>query len=109
MLPLLPEGWRAVIARPGPNPFQSLASRLECTVEQLTPAFLLARLAENVSLVLVVDQFEELVTLCQDASIREAFAALLIRLAEDKSGRFRVVLTLRDDFLIKTQQLESLR
>jgi WD40 repeat protein len=49
-------------------------------------------------LLLVVDQFEELITLCRDAREREQFLLLLDRALTAHPDRFRVVLTLRSDF-----------
>ncbi|MFI0607111.1 MAG: caspase family protein [Anaerolineae bacterium] len=57
-------------------------------------------------LLLVVDQFEELITQCSDAEERSAFADLLMKLIAGGSGRVHVVLTLRSDF--ETQLLERL-
>lgn len=57
-------------------------------------------------LLLVVDQFEELITQCSDAKERNAFADLLVTLIAGGSGRVHVVLTLRSDF--ETQLLERL-
>ena len=48
-------------------------------------------------LVLVVDQFEELFTLVDDATV-DAFLRSLIALATDPRGRSRVLVTLRADF-----------
>ena len=109
VLPLLPKSWRAVVARPGATPFDALAGRLGLDVERLTVSDVTQTLAESETLVVVIDQFEELVTLCPDADARQAFASLLVTLAEQSNGRVRVVLTLRDDFLIKIQQLQALR
>ncbi|QDV37392.1 nSTAND1 domain-containing NTPase [Tautonia plasticadhaerens] len=49
-------------------------------------------------LLLVVDQFEELVTDCWDADERAMFQVQLERALADCPDRFRVVLTLRSDF-----------
>ncbi|MFH1462768.1 MAG: hypothetical protein ABIO70_00065, partial [Pseudomonadota bacterium] len=48
---------------------------------------------------LVVDQLEECVTLCQDRAERGAFLAAVCAVADDPGGPVRLVLTLRDDFL----------
>lgn len=45
----------------------------------------------------VVDQFEELFTLCHDRAERDRFLDLLLR-ARDESGRLRVVVAVRGDF-----------
>jgi Caspase domain len=49
-------------------------------------------------LLLVVDQFEELITLCWDAGERDRFIRLLERALAAHADRLRVVLTLRSDF-----------
>src|SRR5207249_4244397 len=48
--------------------------------------------------VLVIDQLEELVTLCSDAGERRAFAEALAAAADGPSAPVRVVASLRDDF-----------
>jgi hypothetical protein len=53
---------------------------------------------------LIVDQFEELFTLCRDAEARRRFADRLVEL----SHTLRVVLTLRDDFVKDCAGLASL-
>jgi WD40 repeat protein len=49
-------------------------------------------------LALVIDQFEELVTLCDDGEQRQHFQALLANALEAVSDALRVVITLRTDF-----------
>jgi WD40 repeat protein len=49
-------------------------------------------------LLLVVDQFEELITLCTDAAERDQFLRQLDRALAANPDRLRVVLTLRSDF-----------
>jgi WD40 repeat protein len=48
--------------------------------------------------VLVVDQFEELFTLCEDVVARETFIGALLALATEAGGQSRVILTMRSDF-----------
>ena len=48
--------------------------------------------------VLVVDQFEELFTLCTDEATRQAFANNLLRLTQASGPRHTVILTMRTDF-----------
>jgi len=111
VLPLLPKGWRAVTLRPGATPLEALAARL--SAESLPSLSNLESFAAAVGddqvLVIVVDQFEELVTLCPEVAAREAFAHHLVAAANHHSGRVKVVLTLRDDFLIRVQQLSAFR
>ena len=47
---------------------------------------------------LVIDQFEELFTLCTDDAVRRAFIDGLVAALTDQRSRLRVVLTLRADF-----------
>ncbi len=49
-------------------------------------------------LLLVVDQTEELITLCQDQTKRDDFLALLAEWLEKYPQQLRIVLTLRSDF-----------
>ncbi len=48
--------------------------------------------------VLVIDQFEELFTLCTDEEARQAFAANLLQLSQAPTHRHTVILTMRTDF-----------
>ena len=59
-------------------------------------------------LVLVVDQFEELFTECEDEQERAAFIGNLLYAATQKDGLVSVVFTFRSDFLHETQQFERL-
>ncbi|NJN18610.1 MAG: hypothetical protein HC822_21315 [Oscillochloris sp.] len=55
--------------------------------------------------ILVIDQFEEAFTLCQDNDERRAFFAELLRL----QGRFLVIITMRADFLGEVAPYPELR
>ncbi|WP_329080575.1 nSTAND1 domain-containing NTPase [Streptosporangium sp. NBC_01469] len=59
---------------------------------------LLARHASATDVVLVVDQFEEIFTLCPDLAERAAFIAALVAAARDPDSRTRVILGVRTDF-----------
>ncbi|MEG4970992.1 hypothetical protein QUB11_30820 [Microcoleus sp. B6-A1] len=69
---------------PGKEPLKQLERRLER----------LSKLLEQHS-ILVVDQFEELFTLCDDKDNRQAFIKKLLNVAEQR----KVVITMRADFL----------
>ncbi|HSS01663.1 MAG TPA: serine/threonine-protein kinase, partial [Kofleriaceae bacterium] len=60
-------------------------------------------------LVLVIDQLEELFTLCLDPAERTAFAEAVIAAARTVDDPVRVVFTLRDDFLVRAEQVPALR
>ena len=49
-------------------------------------------------LLLVIDQFEELVTLCRDEAERTQFLTLLAQLLDTLTDQLRLVVTLRSDF-----------
>ncbi|MCC7052066.1 MAG: caspase family protein [Gemmatimonadaceae bacterium] len=101
-------GWQvAPIVRPGTAPLTALATALAppgrsvqgATAETIT-ALVAARFkAQPASrLLLVIDQFEELITLARRAGERERIIALLARLIAAHPGQLRVVITLRTDF-----------
>ena len=50
-------------------------------------------------LILLVDQFEELYSLCDDEQERAAFIGNLLAAAREPRGRVSIILTLRSDFL----------
>ncbi len=59
-------------------------------------------------LVILVDQFEEVYSLCEDGTQRVAFIDNLLHAAADRSGHVSVLITLRSDFLEHTQQHQEL-
>ncbi|HET7293896.1 MAG TPA: protein kinase [Vicinamibacteria bacterium] len=120
LLPTLPGTWKAVITTPGGRPFQSLARALAPVFagdaqatdallrfeEPDTAVSLLRRFRQrNEHALLIVDQFEELFTL-NGAEVQEAFAKLLGRLVLEAD--LHVVLSLRDDFLLRCHAYDSL-
>ena len=112
--------WPVVICRPGPDPFESLAVALSrsanvgqgvATLAEMIAEFqknektlhLIARqsLPENtpdMRLVVVVDQFEEVFTLCRKEELREAVTRNLLYAAKVAQGQTLVILTMRADF-----------
>ncbi|MFF3670791.1 nSTAND1 domain-containing NTPase [Microtetraspora malaysiensis] len=67
------------------------------TVSVATPAAHLEQPHPGGAEVVVVDQFEETFTLCQDPAARQAFINALMTLGQDEDGT-RVVLAVRADF-----------
>jgi len=124
VLPALPAGWSALVVRPGPAPIAALAARLASAGRD--PGDLRAALAADPDalgahlragrgqqggggLVLVIDQLEELFTLCEDEEERALYAAALARAARGAEDPVRVVMTLRDDFLVRAESLPGWR
>jgi hypothetical protein len=107
LVPALGSGWSAVIVRPGPHPMAALEAALGASAEELGPA--LARRSRGAGAVLVVDQLEELFTLARDEGEREQFARAVVGAASSPQDPGRVVVTLRDDFLVTAEQLPVFR
>ncbi len=55
-------------------------------------------LPPDATLVLVVDQFEELFTLCEDHDLRVGFLDTLVAATQDPHSRIKLVVTIRADF-----------
>ena len=111
------EGWEVLpIVRPGVSPLKSLAAALA------TPSVLGSRPSGQVPPItgdylaissqfttwfaghldrhylLVVDQMEELVTMCRDEAERWKFIGILVEVIQAYPDRLKVVLTIRSDF-----------
>jgi WD40 repeat protein/serine/threonine protein kinase len=122
VVPALPAGWTAITLRPGPAPLVSLAARL--ALAGIEVGDLGRELGEHPGalgtilrahgasrhqvLVIVVDQLEELFTLCDDPAERDRFADALSRAARSADDPVRLVVTLRDDFLIRAEGLPGI-
>ncbi len=122
VLPALGDTWRSLVARPGATPLTTLCARIDADLGiTLTPDRLRAdrdalgaalrahARAQGASLLVVIDQFEELFTLCLDPTEQEVYADALVRAARTDDDAVRVVVTLRDDFLVRAAQLVVFR
>ncbi|BAZ13213.1 WD-repeat protein [Calothrix sp. NIES-4071] len=106
--------WQVVCFRPGNRVFESLAvavggegerlNQLELEVELKSSSYALQNLIEPIvfasprrRLLIIVDQFEEVYTLCSNAPERKLFIDSLLNAVENVPG-LTVVLTLRADF-----------
>ncbi|MBP2472450.1 WD40 repeat protein/transcriptional regulator with XRE-family HTH domain [Crossiella equi] len=102
-----------LLLTPGRRPVEECAVRLAALTGRSAPV-LRAELASpdglhlvarqlhadtGTELHVVVDQFEEVFTLCTDPAEREAFLALLLHAVRAETSRVRVVLGVRTDFL----------
>jgi WD40 repeat protein/serine/threonine protein kinase len=96
----LPSDWDSITVRPGADPPAALAHALGTDPRTL---------GGGPSLLVVVDQLEELFTQCVDPAKRLRFAEWLIQITTNPHRRVRVVVTLRDDFLVRVEQLPPLR
>ncbi|HEX2245907.1 MAG TPA: formylglycine-generating enzyme family protein, partial [Gammaproteobacteria bacterium] len=113
------QNWPQVVLKPGAKPLESLAIAL-CSHEQLgkgqDPADLIEKFKqhgprlhwlcrqalhgqpESRRVVILVDQFEEVFSLCGDEDERKAFIDNLLTAATDATGQAIVLLTMRADF-----------
>ncbi|MEW6733195.1 MAG: protein kinase [Acidobacteriota bacterium] len=119
----LPTNWQAITIRPGSTPFATLEQRLKKSgieitklreqsinnCEYLTNTLRAFTEKHAITLVLVVDQFEELFTLCTDSEERQLFSKSLMLAAQSAEDSIRLVIITRDDFLIRAKQLPGLR
>jgi WD40 repeat protein/serine/threonine protein kinase len=119
VVPNLPRDTLALRVRPGPAPLATLQARLAAEREltggsEMTDGSVgqqlraLAR-ACGAPVLLIVDQAEELFTLCLDEAERRAYARELVDAARSAEEPVRVVLTLRDDFLVRATELGAFR
>ncbi|HEV3172952.1 MAG TPA: AAA family ATPase [Actinocrinis sp.] len=77
--------------------------RLDLAIRQL-----LADRSTASEVLLVVDQFEEVFTLCEDAGERRAFVAALLTAARSPASRVRIVVGIRADFYGRCAELPDL-
>lgn len=137
LLPLLRAGqlpgsrnWQYLVFKPGAHPIEELAlslAALQTVQDQISAAdqlinnfkttetalHLFARLwlrnhAPDTRLFLLVDQFEEVFTLCQDATEREQFIKNLRYAGTIEGGRTVIVPTMRADFLNRAAESPDL-
>ncbi|MFT3694724.1 MAG: protein kinase [Kofleriaceae bacterium] len=111
VIPRLATSYRVLALRPGRHPLHTLCALPEVSCE---PADLVKRLRElgesaQRGLLLVIDQLEEVVTLCSSDDERAQFAAALAGAASDPTAPVRVIATLRDDFATVIEREAALR
>lgn len=92
-------GWDVIVLTPGEHPLRLVAMLVdENQVE-----------ARSAPLLILVDQFEEVFTLCREESERVAFIEKLLELASEPAKRITVVVALRADFYSHCAQYPALR
>lgn len=112
---LSPTGATVVLFTPGAHPIEECAIQLAHLIGS-TPGAVMAELADDerglhrltrqaltdesdgTDIVLIIDQFEEVFTLCHDPAERARFIALLIQASQAATSRCRVVIGVRADF-----------
>lgn len=124
-----PEGsadWQIYIITPTAHPLEALAREITRRAESVTTtstfmddltkdprslAFFLARKHTREHILLIIDQFEELFTLCRDEFEREAFIDNLLYATSPSAGgcTVRIIITLRADFYAYLAQYPELR
>lgn len=122
------QNWSQLLFKPGEKPLQSLAIAINAhndwrgrwSTSELIEKFCqhplqlhylaleLLHGIENCYVLILVDQFEELFTLCKDRTIQQAFLDNLLNAATDPTGKVFVLLTLRSDFYTHCTNFPSL-
>lgn len=107
-------GWRVVALRPGEHPMRELAREALGRAGRESVGDLLAHLVtaavdDPSRVVLVIDQFEEVWTVCADESERRQFLDTVSELATDPRSSVSVVLAMRADFMARLAEHETLR
>jgi len=91
-------GWDVIVFTPTPIPVWVMEKNINTL-----------RLESAERILIIVDQFEELFTLCHDEMERIDYIDQLLSLAQDKSKKFTVVIALRADFYSHCAQYPLLR
>jgi ABC-type branched-subunit amino acid transport system substrate-binding protein len=118
---LLESGWQVLEPiQPGEKPLSSLKSAVGTlflegweeiyqVLEQDGLGAISSRLPGQKRVLLVVDQFEEVFTLCNDLQERERFIKCLSSVKHSENQRFVVVMTIRADFLSQCLEFEIVK
>jgi uncharacterized delta-60 repeat protein len=109
---------------PGSNPLENLAriittsldmneTEIQTEAERLRqePDYLANTVSEHLkeNLVIIVDQFEEIFTLCTDDVARQSFVDNLISLCQTPTAQHHVIITMRTDFETNISRLPNLQ
>ncbi|WP_405828133.1 hypothetical protein [Streptomyces sp. NBC_01176] len=113
--------WHAILLVPGPHPLEECAARLTALsggsatalseelqekprALHMTALQILANRPEDSELLLIVDQFEEIFTLCTSTRERAAYIQALTTAAQAANSRTRVVIGVRADFYARCSE-----
>lgn len=123
-----PRNWQIAVMRPGKDPIYNLAEALTRTLEDVSSNsrlselratlrgtepdalrdYIRQRATSSERFLLVVDQFEEIFTICNDTAIRSHFDALITSALNDPDVSFHLITTIRSDFTLQFEQLPKL-
>ncbi|MCP4288848.1 MAG: hypothetical protein GY792_31235 [Gammaproteobacteria bacterium] len=87
---------------------QTLAGGKEALHDLMVETLTIANKPPEAIFVLVIDQFEELFTLCEDEAERRAFIEQILYAAQMRGNRSFVILTMRSDFYSKVAAYKPL-
>ncbi|MEK8021649.1 MAG: caspase family protein [Candidatus Parabeggiatoa sp.] len=91
--------WRILpVMTPTADPLKALGTLIGMPAAQLSDFI---KQAQTERLVLVIDQFEEIFTLCKNDAQREQFFELLLTAVEQTDNQFSLIIVMRADFLDK--------
>jgi hypothetical protein len=90
---------------PGEHPFESLQNVIGKEAQEFSQFI---ATVETERVVLVIDQFEECFTMCQDSQEREEFFKYLLETLEQAKHKLSLVLGMRADFLGKCAEYAEL-
>jgi WD40 repeat protein/class 3 adenylate cyclase len=96
-------GWRTIVMTPTENPLVALSAAL---ADEAGPDPFRSLADADRPTIIVVDQFEELFTLCHDTAARHAFVSGLMASAGE---HVHVLVTLRADFYAEVAEFPELR
>ncbi len=119
----LGQNWQVITTRPGISPLTTLSLKLSTLGIELVDLKLslqknvgfLAQILRDFTiktknkLLLVVDQFEEILTLCSNKEEQTLYVEAIVSAACSEEDSIRVILTLRDDFLVQAKELSGLK
>ncbi|KAF0248421.1 MAG: serine/threonine protein kinase with WD40 repeat, partial [bacterium] len=119
----LDKNWQIVTVRPGLSPLATLSTKLlnlgvelidlkadlQKDIYALGKALRHFAIKQNNKILLVIDQFEETITLCLDKEEQKLYVQALVSAARSEEDPVRVVLTMRDDFLVRAKELSGLK
>ncbi|MBI4852707.1 MAG: SUMF1/EgtB/PvdO family nonheme iron enzyme [Acidobacteria bacterium] len=119
----LDKNWQVLTVRPGLSPLITLFSKLlqlgidssnlktdlQKDINALGKVLRRFAIRQHSKFLLVIDQFEEIITLCSDKEEQKLYVEAIISAARSEDDPVRVILTMRDDFLVRAKELRGLK